>query len=358
MLAPALLLCALVSAAPLSRVTVDEADPKRAAFLREALAAMLESPTAAAVAKDFEADGPSVTVRWGPLESAVLQVEGAKTVVSGLSGYTQHTSSASVVTMNARLLEASTPRELAPHLAHEVLGHAYERALAERAGMSYGYTLTRDNETAACLLQWIVAAELGLPQIEGEPFKLLSSPERYHAERVYLGEDYAAALPPAQFEKAREVFVERAGLLAERAKAWREIEEQDAVQLRWIRHFVEKHAWPEPPFSVVKTELEHERAQEAPRQRRVLARAESTLRDLASALAEEKDEQGLLRRAAGHPLTKRWAGQVRDRTARLRALLRRRSETAPATQPRPSGALTLADLERMIEADRPVHPEP
>ena len=339
----------------LPRLTVEEQDPARAAFLRSALAAMLESPTARRAAEDFAVDGPTVTLRWAALDSSALQYAGVKTVITGLSAYTLYAGTGDVVSINERLLTASTPREIAQDLAHEILGHAYERARADRAGVGYAYAVARDNETSASLLGWLVASELGLPQRDAGPFSLLADPKTYYEERIFSGPDYAAGLTPAELPRAREIYAARAALARKRAGQWKDEALAAARQLRWVDHFVTDHGWPKEPFQLVSVELSHERDEEAPRSAQLCERVAGVLEALSASLDDSAEDRRSLAQAAKHPLMKRWDKQVRQRTQSLRRRLAAAGEKTAPLQPRPEGAVTQAQLQTMIELDKRYH---
>lgn len=354
--APPLRAAAVSSAtATLARLTIDEPEPARAAFLREALAAMLESPAARRAAAEYAVDGPTVTLRWAALDSSALSYAGVKTVISGLSAYTVYAGTGDIVSINERLLSASTPREIAQDLAHEILGHAYERAQADRAGVGYAYAVTRDNETAASLLGWLVAAELGLPQRDSLPFSLLDDPDAYYAERIYAGADYAAGLTAGELPLAREVYQRRAALARTRAAQWKREAMRAARQLRWIDHFIGDHDWPAGPFTLLAVELKHQRDEEAPRSAQLLKRIASVLSDLAKSLDDSPGDRLALAEAGKHPLMGRWDAQVRERSAALKKLLSAAGETKAPLQPRPEGQITQAQLLTMIERDLKYH---
>lgn len=340
---------------PLARVTIDEGDPVRVKFLEDSFAAMLESPSARAMAERFAVDGPTVTVRWGRLDSSSLEYEGVKPVISGLAAFTVYSATGDAVSINERLLKAATPRQLAQDLAHEILGHCYERALADRAGVGYAYAVTRDNETAASLLGWLTASELGEKQRDDSPFSYLSDPAAYYGERIYRGADYAAGLTAAELPRARQIYDQRVQLLEARASAWKDEITLDERQLSWIEHFVREHGWPKEPFSLLSAELSHEKDEEAPRSRDLSLRVAATVKDLAQALAESAEDRRTLASAARHKLLKRWARQVKERTAALRARFAAAQETQPALQTRPSGQITQAQLLEMIDADMKFH---
>lgn len=340
---------------PLPSVTIDEADPVRARFLEDSFAAMLESTSARKMAEKFAVDGPSVTVRWGRLDSSALEYEGVKPVISGLAAFTVYSATGDVVSINERLLKAATPRQLAQDLAHEILGHCYERALADRAGVGYVYAVTRDNETAASLLGWLTASELGEKQRDESPFSYLSDPAAYYAERIYRGADYAAGLTAAELPRARQMYDARVKLLRKRASDWKDEITLDERQLSWIDHFETEHDWPTAPFSLLSAELSHMKDEEAPRSRDLSLRVASTVGDLAQALAESAEDRRTLASAARHPLLKRWARQVKERTQALKGRFAAAQETQPALQTRPAGQITQDQLLKMIDADMKFH---
>lgn len=337
------------------RVTILEDDPSRARFLADAFARLLSAPSARDLARRFSEDGPSVTVRWAPLDSSALEFSGVKPVISGLSAFTRYESTYDVVSINERLLSAASPQQVAQDLGHEILGHCYERSLADRAGVGYVYAVARDNETAASLLGWLIANDLGLKQRDENPFSYLFDPDAYYAERLYMGADYAAGLTAAELPRARAVYERRAALLKKRAGQWNDEVTVDERQLFWIDHFVKDHAWPREPFSLLSAELAHMKDEEAPRSRALCLRIAGTIEDLARSLAESPEDRKLLARAARHRLLKRWARQVRERTLELRSRFARAQETQPALQARPDGELTQEDLLRMIDADLKFH---
>jgi hypothetical protein len=340
---------------PLPRVTIDEADPVRAKFLEDSFAALLESTSARTMAEKFAVDGPTVTVRWGRLDSSALEYDGVKPVISGLAAFTVYSATGDVVSINERLLKAATPRQLAQDLAHEILGHCYERALADRAGVGYVYAVARDNETAASLLGWLTASELGEKQRDDSPFSFLSDPSSYYAERIYRGADYAAGLTAAELARARQVYDERVTLLEKRAADWKDEITLDGRQLSWIDHFETEHGWPKEPFSLLSAELSHEKDEEAPRSRELSLRIAATVRDLAQALSESAEDRRTLAAAARHPLLKRWSRQVKERARTLKERFAAARETQPALQTRPAGQITQEQLLTMIDADMKFH---
>jgi hypothetical protein len=342
-------------ASRLPGLVIQEPDAARAAFLEQALEAMLESPTARASAAEYAAAAPRVTLRWAPLDSSALSFEGTRTVVTGLSAYTQYAATGTVVSVNARLFEAAKPRELAGDLAHELLGHAAERARADAQGVGYAYAVARDNETAASLLGWVVGAELGLSQKDEAAFSFLSDPGAYYSWRLFEGTDYAAALSRTELPRARETYKERAALVRRRVEEWRRHAAGAGRALEWIAHFQKDHAWPPEPFRLVEAELVQQRDEELPRNERLLAGSAALLDDLAAALDESEADRARLARAARHPVLKRLERQVLLRSKILRRLLRRSGQTEAELQTRPSGQLTHAQLLGMIEADLKVH---
>jgi hypothetical protein len=167
----------------LERAKIDDGGfPERRAALTRALARMLETPTARALAKRFIDDGVPAVVRFEAVEGSRISEANGRRIFYAPRGFTEWKDDHVEVRMNLDYLGADAEfqeQDLPSTLAHELLGHGlwYARAARENALQAFHHHDL--NETNARLVGWLVDFELDRRFEESGAWTYLQNPAAF-----------------------------------------------------------------------------------------------------------------------------------------------------------------------------------
>lgn len=347
----------------------DHGDPAQAEGLDMAVRLMLQSPTARELSAEFLKLNRRVKVSFERLDGGLVGGDDKHKYVSGVGGLTSH-AEGDWVQLNAGYLQTDPRYQFSSvpgTLAHELLGHVYNDARAEIAGVTPAMNVWRGDEDTAGVTGWLVQAEAsGKVPSDAYLWSYLADPEQHHRALHLVTAYYAQSVSPEEAGRLDEVYAERLGRVCTRIA---ELQARFDDRADWgaiMDHFVKVHAVDPWRFRGLRDELLHPSTAAA---RGELDRLLDVRRALTKGLADLKDP---VRRAEQADAAKLMRDPFfADSEKRLAALSDRLRAFAAARKPAPAPVEVLApgvtvtvvvpigrdELKRMYQDDRRDHPE-
>lgn len=333
-----------------------DSNPAAGDALRDALAAIIRTKTGGDLARAFVAENARASVGFGEVDGSSVVVENGIRVMNGSGGYTQTEKVPPSVVLNRDYLDTDPNYrrvEIARVLAHEMLGHGFERQRVEASGLStdalYYY---RADEGNASMVGWLVQAELGGKLINGNMWNYLSTPEKFYQEIELQTPYYATTLSAAQMLDPLPVWRDRLGRLGEERASFDEDEKAEKHWKLVIQHFVVSYGIDASRFSNLSQDIDYMLATYLPAAR---ARLTETDADLRATIARATGPEGAklldeMRAAGASDYVASMERRMDSNAARLRAEVGdKQPETAAPPDPR---QITWAQLAQMW-ADEP-----
>lgn len=355
----------------LTHVTIeDDGDPSKHETIVRALARMLESKTARALAERFVAEDESAVVRFQTIDGTrFIEHDGAR-AIDGFRGLTNRCDDRLIVVINDAYLAASArcqAEDLPATLAHELLGHGLWYVRAARANLFLGIHYHTLNEINARLVGWLVDIELDGRIETGRAAQAhIDDPDGYGNDLRFSLPYYAMTFSSAEMLRPAVTLEARLAGARERRGA---VEKQIANHRTWyavINHFVAKHGLDESRLRDLRAEM----AETDKSLTGKLAQADAVAAEIVAMLERlraetDQDSEAYLRRAAAHPLIAELAASAAEHDRRLRECVAASPhdpyigswEPDPQSADADSDRVTFDDLVAMYRRDLAEHPE-
>ncbi|MBI3298886.1 MAG: hypothetical protein HYZ75_12020 [Elusimicrobia bacterium] len=339
---------------------IDHGNPNERAELDLAIARMLESPTAQALAERLIKTGKKVRVSFEPVaNSKVIDVNGKK-IIESSGGSTDSSGEMVHVRLNRDYLgtDADFRASYLPGtLGHELLGHGLGALEAKKAGVHDTYLSYRDNEAGAGLVGWLVDAERGVKLTNGHMWNYLADPEAYHRGLKTNLPYYAATFSVSELADPLPVLRDRRAA-ADAAKA--QVPEQVAAQKSWlpiIDHFVKSHGLKAESFASIRQDIGNYVSVTAPARETTLGNISTYVQSYVDYYGTDAGKAVLKRMAAdaARPFFGDAERELAERRRRLAELTRGKPRGESFAPPAP-GQVSRAELSAMYNKDRRENP--
>ena len=338
----------------------DGGNPDCARLLDQALNRLQTSPTAARLAAQFQQLGLAAGMRFGQIPGSRVTVSDGVRGFHGPRGYTVWSGSNPIVVLNALFLvsdETFRQSQLAPALAHELLGHGLGYGQARAQGLVEAFHRHDLNEWTARVTGWAVDFELNGAAGDPEAMAYLQAPEAFINRLKLRHPTYAVTFGSAEMAAPAEALKLRLEAAREHLSGM----EQNLVRHRsWnqiIDHFTAEHGIAAGEFSALRTEFaltDHVIETEIAQINAAIATMVSTLIDFYA--DTDVDHRLHLLNTARHPFFAKLEAEVTAlteylRTIAIKAKTSSRTRSADAN-PYWHGQITFMDLVKMYESDR------
>lgn len=230
----------------------DHGDPAQKRALDAMISRMMDSPAAREMAVKFIKADAKAEVSFETIPgSTVVTVEGRKTIW-GTRGVTNINEDPPRVSINSLLMD--TDKDMgAATLAHEMLGHAFERQQVDGA-MADFYQYNTDEEENARLIGWQVGVELNVKP-DDETWAYMQNPDANREALKMMCPYYSLTLTSEEMKDPVPVYKER---LAEADKAQVRLianEKKYGVWVRIVAHFTGPHKKEPATFQSISDDL-------------------------------------------------------------------------------------------------------
>jgi hypothetical protein len=348
----------------LKRVTFEDSqDPTRQRHLADAVARLLQSPTAVRLVQDFDRMQAAAHVAFGPINGTRRIRADGRPTFHGPRAYTNVVGGQSLIILNQEFLqsdEETRDTDMAAALAHELLGHGlwYQRAAKHRMlDAAHVHDL---NELNARLIGWIVEMEVSARLGDREAWTFLRDPDGYLAALKLRNPFYALTYSSADMRaplaalsqrldqaKAR---IDELGTHLKRHRSWNHV----------ISHFILVHGMNAGDFNALRLYMA-ETDQWIEEEIEQAKAAQLAIQKAAEHLASEADSSSLryLASAANHKLFGELQVEVDQLIDTLRTHVEAKRQAAqtgdhlhdPRAADHWDGQITFTDLVALYEND-------
>ena len=330
----------------------DHGNPAERAALESMISRMMDSPTAREIAVKFIKEDAKVAFSFEDIPgSTVVTVDGRKNIW-GTRGYTSVNKNPPAVVMNKLYMQEGMSAGEGT-LAHEMLGHAFEKNLAGDLESVYKYNT--DEEENARLIGWLVATELNAAP-EEETWAYIQNPDKDREYIKMMSPYYSLTLTSSEMKDPVTFYKKR---LADADKALKRLPKSIKNNREWgeiVNHFVNKHTMDPASFQTIREDIDNSL--------KYIPVAQKNLEKIKEALQERityfagKEGKAFLRKLAidsDNEYFKQKDAVILERRERLAGLLRGKTQESFKTPPA-VGQVTWDQLAELWENDKKTCP--
>jgi hypothetical protein len=326
----------------------DHDNPSERTALDSMISRMMDSATAREIAVKFiEADAKATISLEERPNSTVVTVDGKKTIW-GSRGYTSYRKNPPAVVLNKFYMQYDSDFGISV-LAHEMLGHAFERQRAGDALKEIRY-YNQDEEENARLVGWLVATELAVKP-EDEIWSYMQNPDESMAAIKFWAPDYAITLTSEEMKNPVPVYKKRLAKVEKSLATLSKVAERDKLLIKSVDHFVNEHKMDPASFRTIRSDIEND-INDLPREQKTLTAVRDALRRNLTDFSTSDGKIFLkqLTKAANSDYFKNKDAMIIERRKRLEGLLLGKTQASFRTPPE-TGQITWDQFSDLIKKD-------
>lgn len=332
------------------RLTIDDhGSSEERAALDSMISKMMESATAREVVAKFIKEDAKAKLSLKEIAGSIVVTVGGNKTFWGPLGMTDHSENPPAVELNKLLMQYD--RDLAPGtLAHELLGHAFERQRAGETLKIVQYYNTNEEENAR-LIGWLVNAELKV-KTGDDTWAYMQNPEENIQAIKMMHPAYAIGLTTEEMKDPVPVYErliadadKRSGLLRQKSKEY-------AGWSKVIDHFVNSHKMDPASFQAIRDDISNT-LESIPAEQQTLETITATLRKYIASFSSAEGKMFLekLAKESDSDYFNRKDAVIKERRKRLEGLLLTRTPNTSSPPP-PVGQLTWQQFKELRETDK------